>query len=158
MKKFLLIIFSTLFLIGCNTENIQYISFTSKPSLSYYTDKIRLLLANNKDYSIILFNKNLFRTTPLDDNQKLIIENFLDYLPNDNYKEYYDIEKKEIYQLRLTIDNQKYIIKIFDYTLISIAPYDGNYEEDIIVMDNIPIRYNLYDYCYYIENNYKLNQ
>ena len=72
--------------------------------------------------------------------------------------EYYDIEKKEIYQLRLTIDNQKYIIKIFDYTLISIAPYDGNYEEDIIVMDNVPIRYNLYDYCYYIENNYKLNQ
>ena len=100
----------------------------------------------------------MFRTTPLDDNQKQIIENFLDYLPNNNYKDYYDIEKKEIYQLRLTIDNQKYIIKIFDYTLISVAPYDGNYEEDIIVMDNVPIRYNLYDYCYYIENNYKLNQ
>ena len=32
---------------------------------------------------------------------------------------------------------EKYIIKIFDYTLISIAPYDGNYEEDIEFLNSL---------------------
>ena len=43
-------------------------------------------------------------------------------------------------------------MRIYDSSTISISPWDGNYEEDIISMNNIPLRYNLLDFCTHIQN------
>ncbi|NLK96364.1 MAG: DUF4883 family protein [Clostridiales bacterium] len=154
MKKFIIILFIifTLLFQGCNMSDPKYIHFDSKPNNSYYTHLIDSKIINNEDYSIELFNTNMHKRIKIDDSEKVIIKNFIDSLSNDNYKEYEEIDETEIYQIRITFNNEKYIIKIYDKNKISVNPWDGTYEKDIIYMDNIPIRYNLYNFCVHVEN------
>ena len=48
--------------------------------------------------------------------------------------------------------NDKYVINIFDKNTVTLFPWDGNLQEDMINMDNIPARDNLYSFCIYIIN------
>ena len=48
--------------------------------------------------------------------------------------------------------NDKYVINIFDKNTVTLFPWDGNLQEDMINMDNIPARGNVYSFCIYIIN------
>ena len=151
LKVVILIILIAL-LNGCSYNTAEYIHVKKKPCLDYYSNEIYNKLLNNEDYSLEIFDTNVYKTFSLDDNEKVIIKDFLSSLSNDSYQKYTDITKLEPYEIKITFHDSKYIIKIFDNETISIFPWDGVYEEDIVNMSSVPQRYNLYEYCEYIKN------
>lgn len=155
MKKLtfiLLTIIITLFLYGCAFENPKYIHLKKKPSINLYATEIAENLSLNIPYSLELFNLDLYKLYILNDNEKKILINFLKSTTTDNFNEYEEISDVETYQLRITFENgDKYIIKVFNNSLLSVSPWDGIFSEDIINMNDIPENYNLYEFCTFIE-------
>ena len=162
MKKFAiyaLLIFSFL-LQGCTFNDPKYINFSKKSSSDFYTKDIYSKLLSDEDYKLELFNTNFYKNITIEkEEDNDIIENFIRSLSKENYKEDGIIpDEKEPYQLKITFDNSKYVIKIYNNSTVTVSPWDGVYPEDIINMENIPNRYNLFDYCSHIEHEWRYNQ
>lgn len=60
--------------------------------------------------------------------------------------------------MRILFDDEKYIIKVYNENIVTVFPWDGIYEEDIINMVNVPQRNNPMDFCKNIEERINLNQ
>lgn len=154
-KKFLLplmliLVFS---LNGCISQNSKYINFTSKPNKHYYTDNLKIKVLNNESFSLCVFDTNLYKDINVSKDEALILDNFLNSLTESDYLSYDSKpENKEVFRITISFDNDKFLMRIYDSSTISISPWDGNYEEDIISMNNIPLRYNLLDFCTHIQN------
>lgn len=154
MKKLLSVIIMFLItfpLFSCDTQNAKYINFTSKPSNHYYTDKLRSRILNNDSFTLYVFDTNLYKEIPVENSENGIIENFLNSLTEDDYLNE-PIKDKEPYRLKIVFKDEKYLIRVYNESLISISPWDGTYKEDTISMENLPLRYNLIDFCNHIEN------
>ena len=136
---------------SCNINHPGYLHFKKKPNIHYYSDNINSNILSNKNYTVYIFNTNFFKKISIEEDDKEILHKFFYYLNNESYKPPQNIELKEKYQIRLEFEDEKYIINIYDNTLVSVFPWDGIFEKDIIFMDNIPLKYNLYDFCIYIE-------
>ena len=158
--KFIILLLISFTLQGCIVEDPKYIHFSTKPEINYYTNQIYLnIFNNNEDYFLDLYNTNLSKNIPIPNDEKTIIENFLNEISIDNFDENIEIPDKECYQIRIRFDNsQQYLIKVFDNNILTISPWDGIYQEDIIDISNLPIRFNLYDFCKHIEHEAQLNQ
>ena len=162
MKRFTIYTFLILSLLlqGCSFNDPKYINFSKKSSPDFYTKEIYSKLLNDEEYSIELFNTNFYKNVPInkeEDND--IIENFIRSLSKDNYKTDWTIpEEKEPYQLKITFDDSKYVIKIYSNSIVTVSPWDGIYPEDIINIEDVPNRYNLFDFCSHIEHEWKYNQ
>lgn len=164
MKKLysliVLILYITL-LQGCSYEKPDYVHFTNKPSLNYYIGEINNCILKGEDYTFEIFYKDVYKTIKIDDSEKVLIENFINSLTNDSYEKYTYTDEIEPFQIRITFNNdpeEKYIIKIYNYTTISVSPWDGIYDPDIISMKNVPENYNLYNFCTYVKERVYLNQ
>ena len=72
IKVVILIILITLFS-GCSLNTAEYIHIKKKPSLDYYCNEIYNKLLENQDYSLEIFDTNVYTTISLDDNEKIII-------------------------------------------------------------------------------------
>lgn len=146
----LILVFS---LNGCISQNSKYINFTSKPSKHYYTDELKNKVLNNENFSLSVFDTNLYKDLNVSKDESLVLDNFLnslteaDYLPYDSKP-----ENKEIFRITVSFDSDKFLIRIYDSSIIAVSPWDGNYEEDIVSMNNIPLHYNLLDFCTHIQN------
>ena len=154
MKKLNLIIMSLLLLLtlnGCNFQNPKYINFSAKPSNHYYTDELKNKILNNQNFTLFVFDTNLYKEIEVPNEQNSIIENFISSLVNDNYSNE-KIDIKEPYRLKIVFNDDKYLIKIFNNSIVSISPWDGNYGEDVISIKELPLRYNLFDFCNHIAN------
>lgn len=162
MKKFAIyfLIILAFLLQGCSFNDPKYINFNEKSSPNLYTNEIYSKLLNNEKYSLELFNTNFYKNIPISEEEDNdIIENFIRSLSEENYKTDDAIPKeREPYQLKITFDDSKYIIKIFNNSIVTISPWDGVYPEDIINIEDIPNKYNLFDYCSHIEHEWKYNQ
>lgn len=144
---------------GCVFDDPKYINLNDKSSLDLYTKEVYSKLLNNEEYSLEIFDTNFSKNIPVDDNEEIIIENFIRSLSTDNYKEKEEIPtEKEPFQIRIKFNDSKYVFKIYDDKRVTINPWDGVYDEDIIDMENVPKRYNLYDFCTHIQNESKYNQ
>ena len=154
MKRFNLIIITLLLLLtlnGCSTENSKYINFSTKPNNHYYTDQLENKILADENFTIYVFDTNLYKEIEVSKEENPIIKNFISTLISDNYSTE-KINNKEIYRLKIVFSNDKYLIKVFDNSIISISPWDGNYQEDIISIKDLPLRYNLLDFCNHIAN------
>ena len=98
-------------------------------------------------YLILILYKEI--EVPNDENP--IIENFISSIIHDNYSDE-QINIKEPFRLKIVFNDDKYLIKIFNDSFVSISPWDGNYKEDVISIKDLPLRYNLFDFCNYIAN------
>lgn len=148
-----MVLFFTCLFIGCNLSDPKYIHLDSKKNNYFYTNEIYSKLMNKNDFSLEVFDTNLYKSINVNSNEYSIIENFIHSLTHDNFQEDGLPNELEPYQIRLTFtDGSKYIIKVYNYDMISLYPWDGNYEEDIINMNNVPKKFNLYDFCKHIEN------
>ena len=136
MKKFTIYIFLILSLLlqGCSFSDPKYINFSEKSSPDFYTKEIYSKLLNDEEYSLELFNTNFYKTDGV--------------IP----------EEKEPYQLKIIFDDSKYVIKIYSNSTVTVSPWDGIYPEDIINIEDVPNRYNLFDFCSHIEHEWKYNQ
>ena len=154
MKK-LYLIFITLVLIftltGCNVQNAKYINFSTKPNNHYYTDELKNKILSNESFTLSIFDTNLYKEIDVPSDENPIVENFISSLVEDNYSNE-PINTKEIYRIKIVFNNDKYVIKIYNDSMISISPWDGNYKEDIISIKDLPLRYNLFDFCNHIAN------
>ena len=151
LNLFFLTLILMLSLNGCTVKNVQYINFSTKPNNHYYTDELKNRILNNENFTLSVFDTNLYKEidVPIDENP--IIENFISSLVNDNYSAE-PIDVKESFRIKIVFSDNKYLIKIFNDSIISISPWDGNYKEDIISIKDLPLRYNLFDFCNHIAN------
>ena len=154
MKKFyfIFIILVVLFTLnGCTFENPKYINFSLKPSNHYYTDELKNKLLNNEKFTLYVFDTNLYKELEVPVEENSILENFISSLSDDNYSDE-KVDIKEPFRLKIVFDDNKYLIKIFNNSVVSIYPWDGNYKEDVISIKDLPLRYNLFDFCNHITN------
>ena len=127
--KFLIVLFFVTLLSGCVFNEPKYINLKSKPNLYYYSNEVYEKLKSNQDYSLKVFDVN--------------------------YYEYHDVSKEDLDILPSflkSLNSNNYVINIFDKNTVTLFPWDGNLQEDMINMDNIPARDNLYSFCIYIIN------
>lgn len=150
--KLLFLIVALLFLQGCSLNTARYINFEQSPSKSYYTEKIKENLKNNEDYTLQVFDTNLYKHFPVDKEDLGILKDFLSNLSDEAFLEEYAPKNKEKFRLIVNFSDEKYIIKIYDNKTSTITPWDGNYSEDIIDMSNLPTHFNLYDFCDYAQH------
>lgn len=153
MKKLsLLTAFILCFLLsGCIIHDPRYINFSKKPSNNYYTNELIKEFNANTDYSIYIFDTNLYKNLKVDSATQNIVSKFTVSLKSDNFLSQVQNEQKESYRLKIVFPDQKvYLIKIFNNENVTIAPWDGIYSEDFVNMKNIPLEYNLYDFCNHV--------
>jgi len=154
LKKFNLI-FITLLLIltlnGCISKNPKYINFSTKPNNHYYTDQLRNKILTDENFTLYVIDTNLYKEIEASKEENPIVKNFISCLVSDNYFDE-QINTKESYRIKVVFNDDKYLIKVFDNSTFSIAPWDGNYKEDTISKKELPLRYNLLDFCNHIAN------
>ncbi|MBE6050337.1 MAG: hypothetical protein E7214_06670 [Clostridium sp.] len=154
MKKFnILCILLLIFLLqGCAFDDPKYLHLSEKNDISLYTKEIKSKLKNKEIFSLELFDTNLYKNIDISTDENDILDNFIISLTNEDFRAEELPTDKEPFQIRVTFkDGSKFIIKVFNDKLISINPWDGNYKEDIISMEGLPIHYNLYDFCKHIQ-------
>ncbi|BCZ47428.1 lipoprotein [Clostridium gelidum] len=154
MKKlnFIFIIILLLFILnGCSFQDPKYINLSTKPSNHYYTDELENRILNNENFTLYVFDTNLYKEieVPIEEND--IIENFISALVDDNYSED-QIDIEEPFRLKVVFNDDKYLINVFNDSIVSISPWDGNYKEDVISIKDLPLKYNLLDFCNHIAN------
>lgn len=156
MRKYnliFLVLILSFTLIGCNFENPKYINFSMKPNNHYYIDEIKNRILNNDKYTLYVFDTNLYKEIEVSADDDNIIEDFISSLTNDAYSDE-KTEGKEPFRLKVVFENgDKYLIKVFNDSKISVSPWDGVYKEDTISIKNLPLKYNLFDFCNHVLNN-----
>lgn len=154
MKKLfnilIIIVISCLFT-SCSFNESQYIKPGSKPKANYYTNEIKDKIENNEEYVIKIFDLDLYKYYEVDNKEHSIIPEFIDSLKSDSYDVSLEEDKSPQYKIIIEFSNSKYIINAFNDKLISIHPWDGVYDEDVISMEGVPDYYNLYKFCEYIK-------
>ena len=157
--KILAILLITFFLQGCAFDDPKYIHSTEKESNNFYTNQIYLKLLEDTDYSLEILDTNLYKTYKISDDEENVIENFIRSLSQDNFKDNEKIEDKAPYEMKIEFkDKSKYVIKVYNDSNVTISPWDGVFSEDTIDMIDVPLKFNLYDFCKHIENYPRLNQ
>ncbi|MBQ5696385.1 MAG: DUF4883 family protein [Clostridium sp.] len=161
--KYLKLIFILLLcsiLSGCIFDDPKYINLKSKPNLYYYSNEIYKKVMSNEDYSLKVFDSNFYEYHDVSQEDLNILPEFLESLNTNNYVDELNLENEKVkYKLIIEFNNSnsKYIINIYNKDYITLFPWDGNLEEDMITMDGIPIRNNLYSFCIYIINKANSN-
>lgn len=154
MKRFISIVITLLLLFtltSCGVENPKYINFSTKPNNHYYTDQLENKILTDENFTLYVFDTNLYKEIEVSKEENPILKNFISSLSLDNYFDN-EIKNKEIYRIKVVFNDDKYLISIFDNSTVSIFPWDGNYKEDIISIKDLPLRYNLLDFCNHICN------
>ena len=154
MKKyFITFIFILLIILlpGCNFNKAQYIRPNNKPTINYYTKEIHERLGKNESYKLKIFDLNVYKYYNVTEEEHSILPEFIESLSEKNYNATIDSNLSPQYKLMIEFSDGKYIINIYDDKLISIYPWDGVYEEDVISMEGVSDYYNLYKFCEYIK-------
>ncbi|MBU3209134.1 DUF4883 family protein [Clostridium algidicarnis] len=143
------IIISSVLLVSCTFSETN-LPISPKPSNHFYTENLFNSLDEYKEFSSTLYETNLHKESSLDKEDLEVLTNFFSSLNTDDFiDEPYDIDKSPSYKIFITINSMKYVINIYDADFISIYPWDGNKQMDFISMKNIPVAYNLYNFCKY---------
>lgn len=153
--KFIYILLLTALLSGCVFNEPKYINLRTKPNLYYYSNAIYEKIKNNESYSLKVFDVNYYEYHEVTEEDEDILPSFLESLNNDSYVSELNVEDEKVkYKLIIEFnnDNSKYVINVYDKNSITLFPWDGNLEEDIINMTDIPLRNNIYSFCVYIIN------
>lgn len=153
LKSFIAIIL-VLFLSGCGLNDPKYISLSKKDGNDYYTKELKSKIIQDNNFSVTVFDTNLYKDLKVDDIDKQIIKEFLKSTTSENFNEpSSDVGEDEVYRIIITCGDDKYQLKVFSENLVILSPWDGNYAPDFINFQDIPKRYNLLDFCNYIKNN-----
>jgi len=153
--KFVVLLFLIIILQGCGLRDPKYLHLETKQTPNFYTNEVYKKILNDEDYSLEVFNLNMYKTIPVSNTENEILENFIQSLSIEDYKEVDIPTDKELYQLRVNFSGTKYIIQVYNSSLVTLYPWDGNFQEDIITVTNVPTHYNLLDFCQHIENEAK---
>lgn len=140
--------------ISCS-DNTQYINLKSKPSKYYYTNELINNLKKDTNYTVSLFDNNLYKELKVPDDEKSVLYDFLVNLDKDNFPDEAVTQIAPKYKLIIETNNTRYIINVINENEIVLNPWDGVYTEDYITMNNTPVRYNVYNFCKYVMSKYE---
>lgn len=105
MKKFiaiLLILLNSIVMMSCSLSDAKYINLSKKPNNHYYTDLLTNKVLNNEDFSLYVFDKNLYKEIKVNDDEEVMVENFLNSLITDNYLNNSDlINEREPFRIKV---------------------------------------------------------
>lgn len=142
-----LIIFFLLTLNACNYTSIK----KEKNNNQYYFSKLANNITTCNNYKITLLDTNFYKTIELNKTDINTLLNFMNTLNKNNFiKKPIKLPKKPEYKFFLNLDENKYVINVYNEQYVSIFPWDGNYSEDFIDMKNLYKGYNLYNLCKYL--------
>lgn len=154
MKKYFITFILILLIVllpGCNINTAQYIRPNAKPNINYYTNEIHERLNNKEPYNIKIFDLDIYKYYNVSQEEHSILPEFIDSLNEKNYDAEVEKELTPQYKLIIEFSDAKYIINAYNDKLISLYPWDGIYEEDVISMEEVSDYYNLYKFCEYIK-------
>lgn len=153
MKKilFTILIFMTMLFQGCSIKSYQYINLRSKPSINYYTSQLKKDLDKAEDFSLSVFDLNFYKNVQVGEEDKKAFKNFLKSIKDDNFiNETIEKDKKCLYRVFVNIDDDKYLLKVYADYYITLSPWDGSFNEDVINEASLPLGYKLDTFCKYI--------
>lgn len=153
--KFIMLVFLIIILQGCGLMDPKYMHLENKETPNFYTNEVFKKILNDEYFSLEVFNTNMYKNIPVSNTENGIIENFIQSISIEDYNKGDIPTDREPYQIRINFSDAKYIIKVYNSNLVTLYPWDGNFQEDIISLDNVPLHYNLYDFCKHIENEAK---
>lgn len=154
MKKFISLILAitiAYLFTSCTFNESQYIRPNAKPKVNYYANEIRDRMNRNEEYTIKIFDLNIYKYYEVDKQEHSIIPEFIDALNNENYGVEIEDELAPEYKIIIEFSNEKYIINAYNEKLITVYPWDGVYPKDNISMEGVSDYYNLFKYCEYIK-------
>ena len=159
--KLLIILLLVTLLSGCVFNDPKYINLQSKPTPYYYSNEVYKKIKNNESYSLKVFDVNFYEYHDVSEEDLDVLPAFLESLNNDNYVSELDLDETNIkYKLIIQFDdnsNDKYVVNVYDKNTVTLFPWDGNLQEDMINMYNVPVRNNIYSFCVYIINKTNSN-
>lgn len=152
MKKlcmWLLVLILPLMAISCKS---QVVSYKEKKTSNYAYTKELLSKIDNKDISsVYLFETNLHKQIDVSKEASDVIKNFIKDLKSTNFIDKpNDFNLAPKYKLFVSVNNEKYVINVYNETLVSIHPWDGVHEMDFIDSSGTHKAYNLNGLCNYI--------
>lgn len=151
--KLLLVSFIIIMLPSCTFNGSKYINLnTNKPTLYYYSNDLYSKIKNNSDFTLKVFDANLYKYYEVGEEDVDIVISFLESLNNDNYLSEDTITEVPKYKLIVDFTDSKYIINAYNVNMVTINPWDGVFTQDIIKMDGVSNRNNVYSFCKYIIN------
>ncbi|MEQ8153963.1 MAG: DUF4883 family protein [Clostridiaceae bacterium] len=126
----LLIIFP---LRGCSLRDPKYININSKPSLSYYTEELKKDAENDMTFKVSILDTNLYKEKEIPQAENTSFIKFLMAIKEDDYMNpSIDNSKNCIYKVFITFKSNKYLIKVYENETISVSPWDGVFQEDVL--------------------------
>lgn len=153
-KKFILIIITIIVLINCTGCSLinKIIPFweDTKPSASFYTDKLKADINLKTPKKVSVFYREYFKEFTFPETEVEDIISFIKALKAENFIEKpEDLPETYKYKVYLSFDKKKYALTIFDEKYISIYEWDGDYEVDYLDINDIPLSINIYGICKY---------
>jgi len=154
-KVFIIIIIAIL-ISSCSNKVINRF-YNLKPSKNYYTAKLIRDIIYNNDIEMSTIETNFYKRFNLNSDERGEVIRFLSLLKDEffletdqmvNMKEIENIKPQ--YKLTIDVNKNKYCIEIIDENYIKIFIWDGNYIEDYIKIENLPMGENLFYYLKYL--------
>ena len=93
--KLLFFIFISIFLQSCSFDSARYINFEESPSSNYYAEKIKEHLSNDSNYTLDVFDTNLYKYFKVDDEDLDVLKNFVNNLSDEDFLDEFTFENKE---------------------------------------------------------------
>ena len=163
IKMILIMLLLSFIITNCSTPSINKISSTlriTKPRLDFYTSSLKYSLKkkNNTAHISIFYTKT--------GKNKVIPSEYIDrfnmFINSIKPSHFITYEEANLglkdpeYKLTIFINNNpKFIINIFNDKFVSIHPWDGMYEPDLINISSFQTKSNIYNLAeFIIKNNF----
>jgi hypothetical protein len=159
MRRFLFIILilSTTFLSGCSLDTVDNVNLpisTKKPNNYFYTFNLSKALTSNKDLNIYALDTNLTKQKTLSKEYQADFSKFISYLKTENFVDAPEnLPRVPKYKLFVNCGQDKknsYVINVYNYSYVSVYPWDGTFSCDYVNINSVPTHYNPYGLCEYL--------
>lgn len=150
----LLLVFTIITMLpSCAFNDSKYISLKSnKPTPYYYSSELYSKVKTDSNFTLEVFDRDVYKHYEVGKEDMDIVISFLESLNNDNYVSDTSNLGTPRYKLIINLNTSKYIINAYSIDKVSINPWDGVFAEDVIKMDGVAPRNNIYSFCKYIIN------
>lgn len=161
LKLISIILIFPIFLISCKTNFIETMKISlkiSKPSLNFYTKSLINSINNSDNIHISIFYTKTGKNKVIPPEHMDKFNLFINSIKPNYFLDPSTVDSNNIknieYKLTVFInDKSSFVINIFSDKFISIHPWDGNYEPDIIYISDLQDGINIYNVIDFIIKN-----
>ncbi|WP_027632374.1 DUF4883 family protein [Clostridium hydrogeniformans] len=143
----LFLLFTFLFITSC--EVVDYNK--KKPNNFFYTKDLYNKVTSSENVKVLLFETNLHKEIDVTTEGVDTVKNFIENLKNESFiSKPEDLSEEAPYKFFVDIDEDRYVINVYDDASVSLHPWDGVYSPDYINTSKVYKAYNLHKFSKYI--------